>query len=614
MVHGRKEYATADYEKVKNVEPVHKWMTANPVAVLTTHTLKEAVHLLDLHHIDGLPVISSQRQVIGLITKSRMMNLFVEGKSPETTVGEVMNGSVVTIGPDDTIEKAYKIPVGRLPVVDEQGCLIGMLTRTDILQSYFYHLGQLQETIHTAETLSVILESAYEGIAVIDKNGIIHEFNEAYCRFIGKQREEVIGKHVTEVIDNTRLHIVSVTGVEERGYIQRIQGQDMVVHRIPIRKEGKVIGAIGMLIFEGVTELYNILGRMQELSRKVTESTMLTQGNLKINSYFERIIGNSEAIISVKKTAKKAAKTPSTVLITGESGTGKELFAEAVHHLSPYAEGPFVSVNCAAIPEHLLEAELFGYEEGSFTGARKGGKPGKFELAHKGTLFLDEIGDMPLPMQAKILRVLQDRKVERVGGVTRQQVDVRIIAATNVMLEEMVRKGAFREDLYYRLNIIRLNLPPLRERKKDIPLLLSPHLRTFSEKFNLPQKFISVKAMGVLEDYHWPGNVRELINTVEMLVSLAEGQEITENDLPAHILGKNPLSVQVQLNESFSAPKQNVLEEVKGRMLSSEKETIIKVLSEVNGNKAAAARKLGIQRSTLYEKLKKHGLSGNLSV
>ncbi|PLT32742.1 sigma-54-dependent Fis family transcriptional regulator [Bacillus sp. V5-8f] len=614
MVDGRKEYAAADYEKVKNIEPVHKWMTANPFSLLTSHTLKEAVHLLDLHHIDGLPVISFEQQVIGLITKSRLMKLFVEGKPPETRVGEVMNASVVTIGPDDTIEKAYKIPVGRLPVVDEQGRLIGMLTRTDILHSYFYISGQLQETIHTAETLNVILESAYEGIAVIDKDGIIHEFNNAYCRFIGRRREEVIGKHVTEVIDNTRLHIVSVTGVEERGYIQRIQGQDMVVHRIPIRKEGEVIGAIGMLIFEGVTELYNILGRMQELSRKVTESTLLTQDNLKDNRYFEKIIGNSDAILSVKKMAGKAAKTPSTVLITGESGTGKELFAEAIHHRSPYAEGPFVSVNCAAIPEHLLEAELFGYEEGAFTGARKGGKQGKFELAHKGTLFLDEIGDMTLPMQAKILRVLQDRTVERVGGIKSQQVDVRIVAATNVMLEEMVRKGTFREDLYYRLNIIRLNLPPLRERKEDIPLLLSHHLRFFSEDFSLPQKFLSVNAMAALKEYKWPGNVRELINTVEMLVSLAEGQEISEHDLPGHILGKSHFSSHKPAFEPFSAPKQNVLEEVKDKMLSSEKEAIIQALREVNGNKAAAARKLGIQRSTLYEKLKKHGLIGNVSV
>jgi transcriptional regulator with PAS, ATPase and Fis domain len=387
----------------------------------------------------------------------------------------------------------------------------------------------------------------------------------------------------------------------------------MVVHRIPILKDGNVIGAIGMLIFEGVSELYNILGRMQELSRKVNDNSLPPQKCLNVNNYFERILGNSEAILSVKKTAKKAAATPSTVLITGESGTGKELFAEAIHKLSPFAEGPFISVNCAAIPENLLEAELFGYEEGSFTGARKGGKPGKFELAHKGTLFLDEIGDMPMLMQAKILRVLQDRGVERVGGVTRQQVDVRIVAATNRNLEEMVKKGTFREDLYYRLNIIRLNLPPLRERKKDIPTLLSHHLCAFCEQFNMPQKFLSAEAMELLCEYSWPGNIRELLNTIEMLVSLAENQEITASDLPAHFRSYPHLANHAKKLSIPIGAQQNVLEEVKDMIWRSERDAIIKVLSESNGNKAAAARKLGIQRSTLYEKLKKYSLSGKLS-
>lgn len=613
MLVDHKKISEANYENVNNEEPVYKWMTPNPITLLVSQSLREAITLLETYHIDGLPVISSERHVIGLITKSRLMKCFAEGISPDTAVAEVMNTSVFVIEPQNSISDAWKMPVGRLPVVNEKGCLIGILTRTDILHSYFHCLAQLQETVHTAETLSVILESAYEGIAVIDTAGIVHEFNEAYCRFIGKSREEVIGKHVTEVIDNTRLHIVSVTGVEERGYIQRIQGQDMVVHRIPILKDGNVIGAIGMLIFEGVSELYNILGRMQELSRKVNDNSLPPKKHLNLNTYFERILGNSEAILSVKKTAKKAAATPSTVLITGESGTGKELFAEAIHQLSPFAEGPFISVNCAAIPENLLEAELFGYEEGSFTGARKGGKPGKFELAHKGTLFLDEIGDMPMLMQAKILRVLQDRGVERVGGVKRQQVDVRIVAATNRNLEEMVQKGTFREDLYYRLNIIRLNLPPLRERKKDIPTLLSHHLCAFCEQFTMPQKFLSAEAMEFLCGYSWPGNIRELLNTIEMLVSLAENQEITASDLPSHFRSHPHLANHAKKLSIPIETQQNVLEEVKDMLWRSERDAIIKVLSETNGNKAAAARKLGIQRSTLYEKLKKYSLSDKLS-
>ncbi|MDQ0217923.1 CBS domain-containing protein [Peribacillus cavernae] len=599
-----------NYEEVKNEEPVHKWMTPSPITVQPDQTLREAVHLLDLHGIDGLPVISQDRHVIGLLTKSRLMKLFVEGNSPNATVEKVMKRSIVTVGSDDSIANAWQIKVGRLPVVDDKGCLVGILTRTDILHSYSYHLRQLQETLHTAETLSIILESAYEGIAVIDINGVIQEFNDAYCRFIGKKREDVIGKHVTDIIENTRLHIVGETGIEEKGYVQRIQGQDMVVHRIPIQKEGKIIGVIGMLIFEGVTELYNILGRMQELSRKVTEPAVSNPGHLKMDSHFEQIIGDSESIHSVKKMTKKAANTPSTVLITGESGTGKELFAQAIHQLSPFAEGPFVSVNCAAIPEPLLESELFGYEEGSFTGARKGGKPGKFEQANKGTLFLDEIGDMPLLMQSKILRVLQDREVERVGGVKRQQVDVRIVAATNQALEKMVGEGTFREDLYYRLNIIRMNIPPLRERKDDIPVLLTHHMQGFCQRFGMPQKVFTLEAMELLKEYHWPGNVRELVNTIEMLVSLVEDQEISKEDLPAQFHTEVIFPNHAAKTAEISTDTKKTLEEVKDRILISEKEAIIKALEEVNGNKAAAARNLGIQRSTLYEKLKKHGLSG----
>lgn len=248
-------------------------------------------------------------------------------------------------------------------------------------------------------------------------------------------------------------------------------------------------------------------------------------------------MGRSEALETVKRLARKAARTPSTVLITGESGTGKELLARAIHAASPFAEGPFVSVNCAAIPENLLEAELFGYEEGAFTGARKGGKPGKIELADGGTLFLDEIGDMPLAMQAKLLRVLEERRVERVGGVTSRPVRVRVIAATNRSLEEMVRKGAFRADLYYRLNIIRLHLPPLRERRTDIPLLLSHHLERVVRRYRLPAKSFTKEAVSILLAYHWPGNVRELVNTVEALVNLVDGPDIRPEDLLPHPFG-----------------------------------------------------------------------------
>ncbi|ADF38509.1 sigma-54-dependent Fis family transcriptional regulator [Priestia megaterium] len=604
MIQDFNKYTPFDYNQIKNNELVHRWMRPLSANLTEGQTLKEAIHLLDMHGIEGLPVVSAQQKVIGVLTTSELLRSLTGCHSLNTKVEEVMKPSINSVSPHDSIDTAWKIQGGILPVIDEKEKLVGLLTKTDILHSYSFYLKHLQENPYAVETLDAVLESAYEGIVIVDTNGIIKEFNAAYCRFLGKKREEAIGKHVTEIIENTRVHIVSETGTDERGYVQRIQGQDMIVHRIPIRKEEKIVGAIGMLIFEGVSELYNILGRMQELSRKVTEAHLPNPEQTENNNHFDQIIGESPAIQTVKEIARKAAKTPSTVLITGESGTGKELFAKAIHYSSPFSEGPFVSINCAAIPEQLLEAELFGYEEGAFTGARKGGKPGKFEQAHKGTLFLDEIGDMPLLMQAKILRVLQDREVERVGGMKSQHVDVRIIAATNKRLEDLVKKGEFREDLYYRLNIIRLSIPPLIERKEDIQILLIHHLKSFCEKFGIIKKSFSFEAMRYLQEYQWPGNIRELVNTVEMLVSLVENQEITEKDLPAHFRKKDTSSF---ITEKTSDTNR-LLKKVREDILSSEKDTILKALADVNGNKAAAARILGIQRSTLYIKLKKYGL------
>ncbi|MEN3781354.1 sigma 54-interacting transcriptional regulator [Priestia megaterium] len=604
MIQDFNKYTPLDYNQIKNNEFVHRWMRPLSANLAVGQTLKEAFHLLDMHGIEGLPVVSAQQKVVGVLTTSELLRSLTECHTLNTKVEEVMKPSLISVSPHDSIDKAWRMQVEILPVIDEKEKLVGLLTKTDILHSYSFYLKHLQENPYAVETLDAVLESAYEGIVIVDTDGIIKEFNAAYCRFLGKKREEAIGKHVTEIIENTRVHIVSETGTDERGYVQHIQGQDMIVHRIPIRKEGKIVGAIGMLIFEGVSELYNILGRMQELSRKVTEAHLPNPEQTENNNHFDQIIGESPAIQTVKEIARKAAKTPSTVLITGESGTGKELFAKAIHYSSPFSEGPFVSINCAAIPEQLLEAELFGYEEGAFTGARKGGKPGKFEQAHKGTLFLDEIGDMPLLMQAKILRVLQDREVERVGGMKSQHVDVRIIAATNKRLEDLVKKGEFREDLYYRLNIIRLSIPPLIERKEDIQILLIHHLKSFCEKFGIIKKSFSFEAMRYLQEYQWPGNIRELVNTVEMLVSLVENQEITEKDLPAHFRKKDTSSF---ITEKTSDTNR-LLKKVREDILSSEKDTILKALADVNGNKAAAARILGIQRSTLYIKLKKYGL------
>lgn len=479
-------------------------------------------------------------------------------------------------------------------------------------------MNQYQE--HSFDILSTVLESAFEGVVVVNENAEIIHFNAAYSRLTGIKKEDALGQHVSIIIDNTRLHHVLKTGVTERGEIQVICGQEMIVHRIPIWKGNKVVAAVGMLIFEGVSELYKILERHQDNDRKNEKSIPMSsiKKHKKELITLNEIIGKSKQIAETKRLARRAAKTLATVLITGESGTGKEMFAQSIHHLSPFSKGPFVSLNCAAIPDHLFEAELFGYEEGAFTGARKGGKPGKFELASQGTLFLDEIGDMPMKMQSKILRILQEKEGVRVGGVKLYRTSVRIIAATNKSLEQMVREGLFREDLYYRLNIIRLHIPPLRERKEDIPLILAYYVREICSKYKIDTKRFTSEAMAQLLTHEWRGNIREVVNWVERIVSLVEKEEITVTDLRLHFghesfsatneKMKTEIRENIQQSEDLMEESEDLMEALKQERQMQEKEIILRVLRETNGNKSKAAKQLGIHRSTLYDKLQKHNI------
>lgn len=559
-------------------------------------TLNEALQLFIRFEVNEVPIIDHQRREIGRLTCRTLLKAVADKWDGRTTIESLWNG-------EKEAEQVGRDPADAPKVsrasVSELTAMVERLKR------------ELQETQSIVETMKTVLDSAYEGIVVVDAHGIIQEINKAYCQFLGIRREDAVGKHVTEVIENTRLHICLESGIPERGFIQKIYGQPMVVHRIPIWRDGKVIGAIGVLIFQGVSEVYQIFKRLQDLSREASRKEEKEKRAAPSRKKFfglNSIIGRSPVIAEIKQMVRRAARVPSTVLITGESGTGKEVLAKAIHQSSPYADGNFISVNCAAIPESLLEAELFGYEEGAFTGAKKGGKPGKFQLAHKGTLFLDEIGDMPLYMQAKILRVLEEKKVERVGGVEEMELDVRIIAATNKNLEEMVRKGQFREDLFYRLNIIRIHIPALRERKMDIPYLLAYHMERICEQFGLKQKEFTKEAMQVLMDYSWPGNIRELVNVVEWLVGMVDDQKIQKEHLPAHILSPQRLAK----HGDKEGEKRKIVAQTDTNWReivdAYERERIKQALIEERGNKTAAARKLGMHRSTLYEKLKKYNL------
>ena len=312
----------------------------------------------------------------------------------------------------------------------------------------------------------------------------------------------------------------------------------------------------------------------------------------KAHYTFEHIIGTSHPIVKAKNLAAKAANNDSIVLILGESGTGKELFAHAIHNASKRSQMPFVAVNCAAIPSELLESELFGYDEGSFTGAKKGGKQGKFELADKGTLFLDEIGDMPLAMQAKILRVLQDKSLDHIGGVKTFNCDVRIITATNKNLLRMVSEQRFREDLFFRLNVLNITVPPLRDRKDDLGELLTNLAPAICQRIGVQVKEFSPEVMGILRQHLWPGNVRELINLIEQLAATVDSKLIT----PQHLMRTSFSAV---LGTTGQMPSPGAL---------SERDKIIETLKHTNNNKALAAKLLGCHRSTLYAKIKQYRL------
>ncbi|MGQ9826108.1 MAG: sigma-54 interaction domain-containing protein, partial [Desulfotomaculales bacterium] len=379
---------------------------------------------------------------------------------------------------------------------------------------------ELARAKNAVELLETVLDNIQNGIVVVDRNARIIIFNKAYCDFLEVRKENMIGRPVVEAIENTRMHIVLQTGVAEIGDVQRIKGHDMICSRIPLKKNGEIWGALGIVMFRDVKDLRTLMRRVERLRSELEfykDELAREQG---ARYRLENIVGTSERIQELKRIVLKVARSDSTVLIRGESGTGKELFAHALHNASPRRARPFVRVNCSALPENLLESELFGYREGAFTGARRGGKMGKFELADGGTIFLDEIGDLPVNMQAKLLRVLQEKEIERLGDNQPTKVNVRVIAATNRNLEEMVREGLFRQDLFYRLNVVVLEIPPLRERPDDIPALVASLLAKLTEHLGCSPKRIDESVLEYLCKHTWPGNVRELENVLERILNL----------------------------------------------------------------------------------------------
>jgi PAS domain S-box-containing protein len=447
------------------------------------------------------------------------------------------------------------------------------------------------------EMYELIFDSIYNGTMVTDSQGLITHFNKPYGEFLGLDPDEQIGKHCTEVIENTRMHIVAKTGRPEINDSHRIKGQDMVVQRIPIKKNGKVVAVFGQVMFKDVRDVRKLAEKLEVLESKVElyEKELLSLRSTKYT--LDSIIGVSEAIKHLKTDALQAAATNLPVLITGESGTGKEMFAQAIHNVSPRKMHPFVRINCSAIPRDLLESELFGYEKGAFTGAKSEGKPGKFELAKGGTVFLDEIGDLPLEMQPKLLRVLEEKEFERVGGTSLMKADFRLIAASNQNLEMMLEQRNFRKDLYYRLNVIPLHIPPLRERGEDIIPIARHMLNQITQDASIEEIVMDRLAEEAMVKYEWPGNAREVSNVLERTLSSLKGDIIHLCDLPFYLYRSKK-----QLPGKGRKSLKNI-------QASAEREAIRYALESTDYNKAQAANILGIHRTLLYKKMKKYNLS-----
>ena len=431
--------------------------------------------------------------------------------------------------------------------------------------------------------LEILLNSMNKAVVSIDKEGNIDKYNVKFKEIFNMRDDNIDGENIFQLLD----------------FIKKPSTNDLKKHKTGVfyyKENSRNLKGI-----YNVSEIA-VKNKLKGYVIDFIENKDAIKNYNKINKDYkitlDNIISESEIMEHTKQKALIASKSNSTVLITGESGTGKELFARAIHNHSDRVDNTFVTVNCAAIPDNLLESELFGYEEGAFTGAKKGGKLGKFEIAHKGTIFLDEIGDMSLHLQGKLLRVLQERELDKIGGKSNILIDVRVIAATNKNLVELVEKGQFREDLYYRLNVIPITLPALRQRKNDIPLLIDYMIKEYAHKLNKDVIGIEDDAKKTLIDYSWPGNVRELQNVIEYSINMSNSSLLNLDIIPNNIKSK------------YYDEKSNKCEEIR-TLEDLEKEEISKALNKFKHykkDKELVAKSLGISRATLYRKLEKYNL------
>ncbi|MBC2723967.1 MAG: sigma 54-interacting transcriptional regulator, partial [Desulfosporosinus sp.] len=570
-----------------------EYLRGSQKVIMTSHVLLESIFNANY---EGIIVIDNNGKILRInpiaekmfgLKASKIKNSHLERVLPDLKIFSKGNRGI-----KQTIQ-SLPVIVSQMPIIADDVQIGTKIAFVDI--SDMEEMARELEIIKDLQTnLDGVLNASSDGVFVSDVKGLIKYVNESGCRLINDSAEAMTGIPIKKLLSEVPAE-VSKTGVAE---VEEciINDRNCIVSHIPINKdiygETETVGVVSTVYLDDNRLTEEIARKWLSLRQQVQyyRDELEKRGNS-----FDNLVSKNQAFMKMKSDAQRIARSSSTVLLTGESGVGKDMFAHAIHAASPRANHPFVKVNCAAIPESLLESELFGYTPGSFTGASKKGKIGYFTQAHEGTIFLDEIGDMPLSIQAKILQVLQDKQFMQVGGVTPEKVDVRIIAATNKNLRDAIKEGAFRLDLYYRLNVIQFNLPSLRERSEDILPLADVFITKYNEILGANVIGISQAAQDALLVYSWPGNIRELENAIERAANYVWEGEIGIEHLSAQIF---QFGQKVHEPSSYRA----VLSDV-------DKEMLMVALKKAKGNKSAAARLLKMSRSAFYEKLGKYNLS-----
>lgn len=501
----------------------------------------------------------------------------------------------------------YTLCLGDIPsdtetvyISNESGHLVGKI-KAEIL-SYLIQCNNLTK-------MSSIMNHISEAAVAVDTQGRIFYANENYTTILGVPLGKIIGRDIRVIESEAALIEVlekQKAIVKEKTYIKTID-KYVSVRMYPLFAQGEFQGAVS--IFTDITQTNALTDKIQVISEEVQEYRNQLNAQNALSQL--DIIGDDPKFKSLVSQALVVAETDATVLIRGENGTGKELIAKLIQSNSTRSGKPFITVNCAAIPENLIESELFGYEEGTFTGARKGGKIGKFQLADGGTIFLDEIGDMPVSMQSKLLRVLQENEIEKIGKAQNIKIDVRVVAATNQPLEDMIEEKLFRRDLYYRLKVIELIIPPLRGRQHDIVLLANNFMTQFCERYN-KKLTLSLESYNALGNYSWPGNIRELKSCIEHAVILCTKDEISLSDLPDSIIAVSEFNLTAVKKGPFTSdlniPEPDPLVPFQESIDEYEKYILMKAIEYTGGNKTKAMEQLKLSRRTFYRKLNQYGL------